>query len=216
MENTTNHSSLRQKLDQHDMGYRPGAWENFETLLNANPSPSVAPKKSFWNLKKWFGVGAAAVFLSGGAIFYTLNTISSIHVDVATDPKDIELSTPTESNVEQKQNLPNTSTTTKKSKEKELILMQTASPQVEVNQYSQHDDNSLPHEGDLKIRPQQQYQRASKSGSDDSGVLPVSGHANKSIHESMVKKGADAGANKVPDAHDLEDAAKKPKQNPDF
>lgn len=215
MENTSNNSPLRQKLDQYDMGYRLGAWENFETMLNANPSPSAAPKKSFWNLKKWFGVGAAAVFLSGGAIFYTLNTISSIHVP--TDVKEVELNAPVENNVEQKQNLPSTSTITKKSKEKEPILMQIASPQVEVNHYSQHDDNSLPHEGELKIRPQQQYQRASKSGSDDSGVLPVSGHANKSSHESMVKKGAEAGANKVPDAHDLEDAAaKKPKQNPDF
>ena len=215
MENTSNNSPLRQKLDQHEMGYRPGAWENFETMLNASPTPSAAPKKSFWNPKKWFGIGAAAMFLSGGAIFFTLKNATST-VNVPTNAAPMELSMPAENNVEQKQNLPTTSTTTKKSKEKEPILMQTASPQVEVNHYSQHDDNSLPHEGELKIRPQQQYQRASKSGSDDSGVLPVSGHANKSSHESMVKKGAEAGVNKVPDAHDLDDAAKKPKQNPDF
>ena len=206
MENTTNHSPLHQKLEQHEMGYRSGAWENFELLLNANPI--AAPKKSFWNLKKWFGVSAAAIFLSGSIVFFTLKNNHPVHVPNSTP---IEVNAPSENNLEQKENLTKTSTNIKKSKEKEPVLMQSALPQTEVNHYSQHDDNSLPHEDELKIRPQQQYQRASKSGSDDSGVLPVSGH--KTSHESMVKKGTEASANNVPDAHDLEENAKKSKQN---
>ena len=205
MENTTNHSPLRQKLEQHEMGYRPGAWENFELLMNANPI--VAPKKSFWNLKKWFGVGAAAMFLSGSAVFFTLkNSVPVVQVPYSAP---IEITAPTGNNLEQKEVLTKTSTSTKKNKAKEPILMQSTLPQTEVNHYSQHDDNSLPHEGELKTRPQQQYQRASKSGSDDSGVLPVLGH--KTSHESMVKKGTEASSNKIPDANDLEENAKKPK-----
>ena len=206
MENTTNHSPLRQKLEQHEMGYRPGAWENFELLLNANPI--AAPKKYFWNLKKWFGVSAAAMFLSCGIVFFTLKNNHTAHVP---NFAPIEATAPSGNNLEQKESLTKTSTNTKKSKEKEPVLMQSALPQTEANHYSQHDDNSLPHEGELKVRPPQQYQRASKSGSDDSGVLPVSGH--KALPESMVKKGTEASTNKVPDAHDLEENAKKPKQN---
>ncbi len=209
MEHTTNNSPLRQKLEQHDLGYRQGAWENFEALMNANPI--APPKKTFWNLKKWFGIGTAAVLLC--SVFF-FNQKSANTKTIA--PVSIPLETKTEtSNLlnDAEQKTISTSSTDKKGKTgtvKEPVLMQSAAPQTEVNHYSQQDDNSQPHESDLKIRTQQQYQRASKSGSDDSGVLPVSGH--KTSHESMLKKGAEDSHNKVPDVHDLQDNVKKAKQ----
>jgi hypothetical protein len=210
MEHTTNNSPLRQKLEQHDLGYRQGAWENFEVLMNANPI--APPKKTFWNLKKWFGVGAAAILL--GSIFFfsqksrddNANTPISVPMD-----KNIETSN-FSNNTEQKTiSMPNTDKKGKINVQTESKLMQSAAPQIEANHFSQQDDNSLPQEDELKIRPQQQYQRTSKSGSDDSGVLPVSTH--KTSHESMVKNGAEASHNKVPDVHDLQDNIKKTKQN---
>jgi hypothetical protein len=210
MEHTTNNSPLRQKLEQHDLGYRQGAWENFEALMNANPI--APPKKTFWNLKKWFGVGAAAVLLGSIFFFNTPKSNTNVISPVSTP---IETNTGAPNSAEQKTSIaPNIDKKEKISTDKEPKLMQSAAPQTEVNHFSQQDDNSQPHESELKTRPQQQYQRASKSGSDDSGVLPVSGH--KTSHESMVKKGAEASHNKVPDAHDLQDNAKKTKQNPEY
>ena len=210
MEHTTNNSPLRQKLEQHDLGYRQGAWENFEALMNANPI--APPKKTFWNLKKWFGVETAAVLLCS-LFFFTQKSANTKTIAPTSTPLETKTETSNLLNDAEQKNI-STSNTDKKEKTniaKEPVLMQSAAPQTEVNHFSQQDDNSQPHESDLKIRTQQQYQRASKSGSDDSGVLPVSGHKTSS-HESMVKKGAEASHNKVPDVHDLQDNVKKTKQ----
>lgn len=207
MEHTTNNSPLRQKLEQHDLGYRQGAWENFEALMNANPI--APPKKTFWNLKKWFGIGTAAVLLCS-VFFFNQKSANTKTIAPVSTPLETETSNLLNGTEQKMISTSNTDKKEKISRVKEPTLMQSAAPETEVNHFSQQDDNSQPHESDLKIRTQQQYQRASKSGSDDSGVLPVSGH--KTSPESMLKKGAEDSHNKVPDVHDLQDNVKKVKQ----
>lgn len=54
-------SSLKNKLDQHQFDYRPGAWESMESLLDASlPIPNVPKSSKLFT--KWFRwLGAAAL-----------------------------------------------------------------------------------------------------------------------------------------------------------
>jgi hypothetical protein len=212
MENSSQPSALQQKLNQHDLGYRPGAWENFEQMFNAAPLP--APKKSFWNYKKWLGIGSAAVLLISGVVFFKgkgHDAAQSLPTPaVMSAPTETQNIVPTEKNVAEK----NPSTSAVKT-QKIPIPMQTASPSSSATtkgdaSLSQHEDSRLPVEGELKVRPLQPFQRASRSGSDDSGVLPNQSRKQdtKKEHDHIVKKNIDLQNEKIPDAHELENHVK--------
>lgn len=89
-------SSLKDKLEQHQFDYRPGAWESMESLLDTSLPSAKVPKSS--NLfTKWFRwLGAAAVI--SALTFWGFNSSSS--------QKDIEnsASSPTEQTLDKQSN----------------------------------------------------------------------------------------------------------------
>lgn len=67
-------SSLKNKLDQHQFDYRPGAWESMESLLDAAAPVSNLPKSPKL-ISKWFRwLGAAAIIST--LSFWGFNTFS--------------------------------------------------------------------------------------------------------------------------------------------
>ncbi len=212
MENSSQPSALQQKLNQQDLGYRPGAWENFEQMLNA--APVLAPKKSFWNYKKWLGIGSAAVFLLGSVFFFNTKNQDAAKTirtpEAVTTPAETQNIVPIEKNI-----VPKNENTSAVKTVKNPIPMQTASPSSSVTTKGdasllQNEDSRLPVEGEVKVRPLQPFQGASRSGSDDSGVLPNSNRKQdaKKEHDHIVKKNIDMQNEKVPDAHELDNHIK--------
>jgi hypothetical protein len=206
MEHSSHNSALRQKLDQHNFGYKPGAWENFDHLLQSNPI--AAPKKSFWDYKKWFGAGAAAMVVVGSILF--LNTSNENTAAVPT--KQLDVSSKTEIPVLETKEDNKSVSVNKKNTKSDIVpapVMQTMSPNVTTKSaahLSQHDDSVLPHEAEVKVRASQPYQRISKSASDESAVFPSS-HKTEDHH--VVKKNQELLNNSVPDAHELDAAVPK-------
>ncbi len=211
MEKSSYNAALRQKLDQYDFGYKVGAWENFDHLLEANPI--AAPKKSFWDYKKWFSIGTAALLVVGSVVF--LNT-SNENAALVPTQQQVGVSPKMESPVLEEK-MDNKAISTSKTNMKSDItpapVMQTMSPNVTTKSaahLSQHDDSVLPHEAEVKVRASQPYQRISKSASDESAVFPSS-HKTEEHH--AVKKNQEHYHNNVPDAHELDAAPKVGKKN---
>jgi hypothetical protein len=208
MENSQHNSPLRQKLDQHDLGYRPGAWENFEQMLVANPV--VAPKKQFWDFKKWLGIGSAAALISASVLFFNQEN-ANVQTPVLAAPTISTTQENQTTNEAAKTNI----TTTKSEKNTEKVMSVSApistTTEKSAEHLSQNDDNSQPHEVELKLRPVQPAQRASKSGSDDSAVLPTSSKKNENDH-SVKKNTIDQSFHKAPDAHELDENTSAPKK----
>jgi uncharacterized membrane protein len=215
MENLNNHQSvLRQKLDQHDLGYRPGAWENFEQMLNAAPIAPTVTKASFWNFKKWIGFGTAAIFLLGGIAYFNLSKPTTTPNETSKVMQSAPIESPannaqsvlSEEGKEEKNSAEkNIKSVVLTPKEKSKITESTTTTKsIEATHH--HDDNSQPHEGELKIKATPTPQRLSKNGSDDSGVLQA--HGKKEEATSTKKNNQIEQLQKVPAAHDLDNQAK--------
>jgi hypothetical protein len=171
-------------------------------------NPIAAPKKSFWDYKKWFGVGAAAMVVVGSVLF--LNTSNEAVVVTPTLPLDApsKIETPVLETKTANKNVSASKAITK-SDIAPAPVMQTASPTVTTKSaahLSQHDDSVLPHEAEVKVRTSQPYQRISKSASDESAFFPTS-HKTEDHH--AVKKNQELLNNSVPAAHELDAAVPK-------